>query len=126
MFATAPIANRHRVPPSLSCTLPGAPRKASDETSPDPSACVRGGEKSQRGCAKGKWQILCVAVSAPLSLSDDEQMTTKEVAGLLKRSEWTLIDWRRRKLGPPAYRLVGRIVYYRGEVEEWRRSSRWG
>lgn len=55
-----------------------------------------------------------------------EQMTTKEVAALLKRNELTLVEWRKRKLGPPFYRLVGRIVYFRHEVEEWRRNSRWG
>ena len=55
-----------------------------------------------------------------------QSMTPKEVASLLNRCEVTLLNWRKRKLGPPFYRMVGRIVYFRHEVEEWRKSSRWG
>ena len=55
-----------------------------------------------------------------------ELLTPKQLAAELRVTEWTLNEWRKNKVGPAYYRMVGRIVYYREEVEEWQAQTRWG
>jgi excisionase family DNA binding protein len=46
-------------------------------------------------------------------------LTTSEVAELLRVSVATIHDWRTNKIGPRAYRVGRRLLWRRGEVEEW-------
>lgn len=55
--------------------------------------------------------------NAPPLLSD--KLTTEELALELKRSEATLIRWRRKRIGPPYLRLQGRVLYDRQKVQAW-------
>lgn len=54
------------------------------------------------------------------------ELTPQQLAGQLRVTPQTLGYWRAKKVGPPYYRLVHRIIYYQHEVDEWRDSSRWG
>lgn len=54
------------------------------------------------------------------------ELTPKQLAGQLKVTAQTLLAWREKKVGPPYYRRVHRIIYYQHEVDEWRDGSRWG
>jgi hypothetical protein len=53
-------------------------------------------------------------------------LAPKQVAGLLRVTEETLMHWRKQKKGPPYYRRVTKIVYYQHEVDEWMDQTRWG
>jgi hypothetical protein len=50
----------------------------------------------------------------------------KELAHELGVSERTIDNWRKRKWGPPYYREVNRIYYYREDIEAWRQNAKWG
>jgi predicted DNA-binding transcriptional regulator AlpA len=52
-----------------------------------------------------------------------ELMTVVEVAALLRRPAGTLGQWRHRGYGPRSFRLGGRVVYRRAEVERWVREQ---
>lgn len=54
------------------------------------------------------------------------KLSPKQVEELLEVSEPCLRGWREKKLGPPYYREVGRIWYYRDEIEAWRQAAKWG
>ena len=51
----------------------------------------------------------------------DELLTPPEVAALLRVSEWTLKNWRRkeRRAGPPFIEVEGLIRYRRGDLAGW-------
>jgi hypothetical protein len=53
--------------------------------------------------------------------SDDELLTTEEVAGLLRNKPSTLKYWRHRHQGPPWIHLPGsnQILYRRSDLETW-------
>jgi hypothetical protein len=53
------------------------------------------------------------------------ELTSQQLAGQLKVTPQTLLNWRHREQGPPYYRIVNRIVYYQHEVDEWRAQTRW-
>lgn len=53
-------------------------------------------------------------------------LTPKQVAGILRITEETLMHWRQKRKGPPYYRRVTKIVYYQHEVDEWLEQTRWG
>ncbi|WP_027081498.1 helix-turn-helix transcriptional regulator [Luteimonas mephitis] len=55
--------------------------------------------------------------NTPPLLSD--KLTTEELAIELKRSEATLLRWRRLRIGPPYLRLQGRVLYDRQKVQDW-------
>lgn len=46
-------------------------------------------------------------------------MTADEVAAETTIARSTLYDWRSRGIGPRSFRLGGRVVYRRVEVEAW-------
>jgi hypothetical protein len=54
-----------------------------------------------------------------------ETLSAKEAAAYLGKTYDTLIVWRRRKIGPPYIREVGRIVYLRADIDAWRERNRW-
>jgi predicted DNA-binding transcriptional regulator AlpA len=54
----------------------------------------------------------------------DPWMTTAEVAAELGFKEWTIRSWRRRRVGPPSYKLVGSVRYRRSEVLAWKAEQR--
>jgi hypothetical protein len=47
----------------------------------------------------------------------DDLLDTPQVSELLNRPEGTLRQWRHRNIGPRGFRMVGRVVYRRSEVE---------
>ena len=49
-----------------------------------------------------------------------------QMANLLDVSVRTLISWRKKRVGPPYYREVNRIYYYRTDYEVWRQSAKYG
>lgn len=49
----------------------------------------------------------------------DELLTTDETAAFLRRPLGTLAQWRHRRFGPPSFRVGGRVVYRRSQVERW-------
>lgn len=46
-------------------------------------------------------------------------MTVKEFCAETTLAESTAYDWRSRGIGPRSFRLGGRVVYRRAEVEAW-------
>lgn len=49
-----------------------------------------------------------------------ELMTVPEVSQMLRIPVATLRDWRHRnKPGPQSFKLCGRVVYKRSDVERW-------
>lgn len=46
-------------------------------------------------------------------------LTARELAGRLNRSVETLQRWRRLRIGPPYFRICGRVVYDPGDVARW-------
>lgn len=47
-----------------------------------------------------------------------------DTAKILNRSTVTLERWRRLRMGPPYYRIAGRILYDRAEVLAWVAAQR--
>ena len=60
-----------------------------------------------------------------LNGSPKPKLSPKELAYELGVRQDTLMRWRQAKIGPPYYREVNRIFYYREEVETWRASTKW-
>lgn len=54
----------------------------------------------------------------------DRYATPREAAETLNRSIVTLERWRRLRMGPPFYRVAGRILYDRAEILAWVESHR--
>ena len=48
-----------------------------------------------------------------------ELLTAEEVAELLRVEVHTLHNWRYRRVGPPAYKVAGKLRYDRAAVDEW-------
>lgn len=46
-------------------------------------------------------------------------LTPVEAADFLRRAPVTLERWRRLRLGPPFYRINGRVLYDRDDVARW-------
>jgi hypothetical protein len=46
-------------------------------------------------------------------------ITPRDTAALLNRSVETLERWRRLRIGPPFYRLCGRVLYNAADVTAW-------
>ncbi len=53
------------------------------------------------------------------------KITPKQLAFEIGATIDTLCDWRQAKVGPPYHREVGRIYYYRDEIEVWKESTKW-
>lgn len=51
--------------------------------------------------------------------SDGDALTARQLAPRLKRSVVTLERWRRLRIGPPFYRVCGRVMYDPGDVAAW-------
>ena len=53
-----------------------------------------------------------------------DDMTVEDVAAHLGVARQTLFNWRKRRVGPPYYRVRGRFIrYILAEVEAWREQS---
>ena len=46
-------------------------------------------------------------------------LTAEEVAGIIQKPERTLRDWRKRRIGPPFYKLHGDIRYGLADLYGW-------
>jgi hypothetical protein len=60
------------------------------------------------------------------ALPTKEWLTSKEVAAAIGKTHVLLHEWRKRKTGPPYFRMCGRVFYRREEFAEWLRASYWG
>jgi hypothetical protein len=49
----------------------------------------------------------------------DDLMTVPEVSERLRRPQGTLRQWRHRGIGPRSFRLGGKVMYLRADVEAW-------
>jgi predicted DNA-binding transcriptional regulator AlpA len=59
-----------------------------------------------------------------MTKANEELLTTREVADLLRLNHRTLEKWRWLKVGPPYVRVGGRVVRYRYvEVLRWMRAA---
>jgi len=56
--------------------------------------------------------------------SAPDTITPREAAALLKRSVVTLERWRRVRIGPPFYRVCGRVLYSSAAIATWIESQR--
>ncbi len=65
-------------------------------------------------------------MSRPARIRNPNKLAPKEVEHLLGVHRATLMRWRREKQGPPYYREVSRIYYYRDELDAWKESTKWG
>lgn len=54
-----------------------------------------------------------------MNTSPSNTLTAREVAGRLNRSVETLQRWRRLRIGPPYFRICGRVVYDPSDVARW-------
>lgn len=55
-------------------------------------------------------------------MSEDELLTTAEVAAILRRPVGTIRQWRHRSYGPKGFRLGGNVVYRRSVIDAWIRE----
>jgi hypothetical protein len=55
------------------------------------------------------------AVNTPIR----ETLTPREAAAHLKRSVVTLERWRRLRIGPPYFRVCGRVLYDAVDIGRW-------
>lgn len=51
--------------------------------------------------------------------AEDQLLTVKDVAALTHIGVSTLHTWRHRGVGPPSFKLVGRVVYRESELLAW-------
>jgi predicted DNA-binding transcriptional regulator AlpA len=56
----------------------------------------------------------------------DVLMTVDETADYLRVKIKTLHNWRSRRVGPPAVKVVGALRYRRSEVDSWLQRQRDG
>lgn len=49
----------------------------------------------------------------------DDNLTTKQAAAWLCRSEDSLKRWRRLRIGPPHFTINGRVLYSKTQLQEW-------
>ena len=58
----------------------------------------------------------------------DETFDVKEAAAYLKRSTYTLANWRSRGEGPKYYDTngSGKIIYYKSDLDKWIRGHEHG
>jgi predicted DNA-binding transcriptional regulator AlpA len=55
----------------------------------------------------------------PVTNTDDDLLTTAEVAVITRAPASTVRYWRHIGSGPPSFRLGRRVVYRRGDVHAW-------
>lgn len=55
----------------------------------------------------------------PVTGTDDDLLTTAEVAVITRAPASTVRYWRHIGSGPPSFRLGRRVVYRRGDVHAW-------
>jgi predicted DNA-binding transcriptional regulator AlpA len=67
--------------------------------------------------AIGLWRTLTLHTG-------DELMSLAEVAAYVRLPLRTLYDMRRRRVGPPAFKLGKRLVHRRSEVDRWLEAHR--
>jgi DNA-binding transcriptional MerR regulator len=60
----------------------------------------------------------------PAGTQQCSRMTPKQVADALGVRVDLLTKWRRKRVGPPYTRLIGRIYYSRADIDEWLRQKR--
>jgi hypothetical protein len=54
-----------------------------------------------------------------LSSGQDDLLIPEEVGPMIRRPLGTLRQWRHRGVGPRSFRLAGKVVYRRSDVEAW-------
>lgn len=54
----------------------------------------------------------------------NDTISSKEASDLLHRSEVTLERWRRLRIGPPFYRIQGRVLYLKNDIATWLAEKR--
>lgn len=54
----------------------------------------------------------------------NDAISAKEAGELLHRSEVTLERWRRLRIGPPFYRIQGRVLYLKADIAAWLAEKR--
>ncbi|MGY0503814.1 helix-turn-helix domain-containing protein [Luteimonas sp. e5] len=62
-------------------------------------------------------------VNTPASLAA-ENLTTRQAAAWLSRSDETLKRWRRHRIGPPYFTINGRVLYSREALAAWVEEQR--
>ncbi|SFN53888.1 helix-turn-helix domain-containing protein [Dokdonella immobilis] len=55
---------------------------------------------------------------------ENDTLTPAEAAELLRRSVVTLERWRRVRIGPPHYKIAGRVLYSRHDIAAWLQTQR--
>ena len=70
--------------------------------------------------------LLITGLAKTLILRPDDEplMSLADVASYVRLPLRTLYDLRRRRIGPPAYRLGRRLVHRRSEVDHWLEQHR--
>jgi hypothetical protein len=48
-----------------------------------------------------------------------DAITTAQAAAYLNRSAITLERWRRLRVGPPYYYVMGRVLYLQADIDAW-------
>lgn len=60
----------------------------------------------------------------------DDNLTTRQAAEWIRRSDDTLKRWRRMRIGPPHFTINGRVLYSKRDLQAWvedrRRQSQEG
>jgi len=51
-------------------------------------------------------------------------LTPKQVAQLIGRTEVTLSEWRKLRIGPPFLKLISKVYYRREDIDAWLSASR--
>ncbi|MES5814422.1 helix-turn-helix domain-containing protein [Pseudoxanthomonas sp. Soil82] len=54
----------------------------------------------------------------------DDNLTTKQAADWLRRSDATLKRWRRMRIGPPFFTVNGRVLYSKTQLQAWVETCR--
>ncbi|MEO5561366.1 MAG: helix-turn-helix domain-containing protein [Dokdonella sp.] len=53
------------------------------------------------------------------TLSPADALTSRELSSRIGRSPVTLERWRRHRIGPPFFRICGRVLYDPADVASW-------
>lgn len=54
----------------------------------------------------------------------DDNLTAKQAAEWMRRSEYTMRRWRSRKIGPPYFTINGRVFYSKTQLQAWIEAQR--
>lgn len=62
--------------------------------------------------------------TGPWASIADDNLTCKQAADWLRRSEATLKRWRRMRIGPPHFTINGRVLYSKTQLQAWIENCR--